>query len=175
MGTRTTGGGGGAPALQANYTDNSGLCTLAAPCAVIDGPDSAAGRRLQLEIQHSEGETVHGGAVHGRRTFGWEKSAWNAVFETQPPEPAATVTVRPRDRPYTQCTWWCPSTYTRRDISVGPACSYFAGGFGKCVDTWRYAGEVCRDTSRGVCQDSLKCEAPTVEERQVSGDNRCHS
>ena len=85
------------------------------------------------------------------------------------------VAERPASRKKVICDWWCPSGYTRRDVTIGPSCKWYHG-LGKCVDRTAYRGESCGFAAR-TCRSGvgLTCEEATPEERQKNAHSQaCH-
>jgi len=70
---------------------------------------------------------------------------------------------RPEDRPQVVCTSWCPGGYTRREVSIGPDCSWYH--IGKCVDRSGYYGESCGFAARTCIPGvELSCQPATQED-----------
>ena len=79
---------------------------------------------------------------------------WDWMWGTGTSAPAPDTVERPGDRALVICSVWCPSGYTRRDVTIGPTCSWYH--FTKCVDNTGYIGEDCAFTGH-ECADGLTC------------------
>lgn len=104
----------------------------------------------------------------------WEPCACNAGWEGKCCDVASASTPGPQERPASRpaviCSWWCPSGYTRRDVTIGPGCST-PSWIGKCHDKAAYRGDGCGYGGL-KCVSGLTCAAATAEEVAAVSHNQ---
>ena len=97
---------------------------------------------------------------------------WDWVWGTGSSAPAPQSYERPSDRPQRLCSWWCPTGYSRRDVTTGPTCEWYH--IGKCVDRTSYVGESCGFAAK-ECVEGLECIEATEEETDLNAHpEACH-
>ena len=97
---------------------------------------------------------------------------WDWLWGTGSSASAPDTYERPSDRPEVICSWWCPSGYSRRGVTIGPTCEWYQ--VGKCVDRSSYVGESCGFAAK-ACVGSLVCEDATPEETERNAHpEACH-
>ena len=97
---------------------------------------------------------------------------WDWVWGTGTSAPAPETYERPSSRAQVICSWWCPTGYTRRDVTVGATCDWYH--VGKCVDRTSYVGESCGFAAK-ECVSGLICEEATPEETERNAHpEACH-
>ena len=97
---------------------------------------------------------------------------WDWIWGTGSSAAAPETYERPSDRPQVICSWWCPTGYSRRSVTVGPTCEWYH--VGKCVDRSSYVGESCGFPAK-ACVPGLACEEATPEETERNAHpEACH-
>ena len=133
------------------------ICALGAALGMAHGAD-----------QSSKVETEGIKAFIRKRMQENDKWGW---FKSKP----SAGNQRPEGRELVICSVWCPSGYTRRDVTIGKSCSWYH--IGKCVDRTAYEGESCGFAAR-TCNTNnanLVCEQATDEEMSRNAHfQACH-
>ena len=131
--------------------------TIIASLALALSACSANGTSSTSDVQlDTAGAATQSDALSdcGNTFWGWLTSSGCS-------DDAPDQNVRPADRAQVVCSWWCPSGYSRRDVTVGPTCSWYH--IGKCVDSNSYEGESCGFAGK-VCMGSTSCQDETPED-----------
>lgn len=89
---------------------------------------------------------------------------WGWLTQSGCSEEAPDQNNRPSNRPRVLCTWWCPSGYRRRDVTIGPTCQWYQS-IGKCVDSSSYVGESCGYAGK-ECMGNTTCQNATMEDTE---------
>lgn len=94
---------------------------------------------------------------------------WNWFWGTGCSAAAPDQVERPSNRPQVVCSYWCPSGYSRRDVTIGPQCAWYH--VGKCVDSNSYHKESCGFAGK-VCMGGMDCEDAEPEDQAIIAHNQ---
>ena len=129
--------------------------TIIASLALALSACSANGTSSTSDVQlDTVGAATQSDALCGNTFWGWLTGSGCS-------DDAPNQNLRPSDRPQVVCSWWCPTGYTRRDVTIGPSCSWYH--IGKCVDSNSYEGESCGFAGK-VCMGTTSCQDATPED-----------